>query len=129
MAVFLTQAWFDQVQQLTENAGELNLSPTLKNLKINLKIHNAPNGDMEASFYDGNIHQNFIDNATTTVSLDAQILRAILLEKNINQAMEAFMSGKIRIEGDMGQLLSLQTVNLSQEQKQLFKNIVQMTDK
>ncbi len=37
------------------------------------------------------------------------------------------MSGKIRVEGDMGQLMSIQTASPSAEQKQLFKDILANT--
>ena len=46
----------------------------------------------------------------------------------MNEAMNAFMSGKIRIDGDMGQVMALQTAKPSAEQKDLFKKIYAMTD-
>ena len=46
----------------------------------------------------------------------------------MNEAMNAFMSGKIRIDGDMGQVMSLQTAKPSPEQKDLFKKIYAMTE-
>ena len=41
-------------------------------------------------------------------------------------AMQAFMTGKIKVQGDMSQLMALQTVS-RQEQKDLFKNILAQT--
>lgn len=46
----------------------------------------------------------------------------------MNYAMEAFMAGKIRVDGDMGQLMSIQTASPSPEQKQLLKNILAITE-
>ena len=45
----------------------------------------------------------------------------------MNEIMGAFMSGKIRVEGDMSQLMALQTARPSDEQKALFKDIKSMT--
>lgn len=128
MAKFLTPAWFSEVEQLTQQAGELNLPPTIKNLSINLNVTNTENGDISASFVDGVIKQGLQDNAQTTVTLDADTLKAVILDRDINKAMSAFMEGKIRVDGDMGQLMSIQTIKPSQEQKDLFKKIFKMTE-
>lgn len=129
MAVFLTQPWFEEVEKLTHNAGDLNLPPSVKNLSLNLKVSDTPEGEMLASFYDGNIHKGLKDGAATTLSLDADTLRAVFFERDMNKAMEAFMTGKIKVEGDMGQLMAIQTATASPEQKQLFKDILAVSEK
>lgn len=128
MAKFLTQDWFDQVNQLTQKAGDLNLSPALKNISLNLNVTQPTGETVSASFYDGTIHQQSKEGALTTLNLDAETLKAVFLERDMNKAMEAFMSGKIRVDGDMGQLMSLQTVSPSPEQKQLFQDILTVTE-
>ncbi len=122
MAKILTQEWFDKVDELTNNAGDLNLPPAIKNMSIN-----SDNQQVNAAFYDGTIHQGLKDGALTTLKLDADTLKAIFLDRDMNRAMEAFMAGKIRVEGDMGQLMSIQTASPSAEQKQLFKYILANT--
>lgn len=128
MAIFLTQAWFDEVTQLTAQAGDLNLPPVIKNLTINLKVTDTADGEVSASFYEGNIHQGLKEGALTTLILDAKTLKAVFLERDMNYAMQAFMEGKIKVEGDMGQLMSIQTATPSAEQKALFKNILAITE-
>ncbi len=128
MAIFLTQAWFDEVAQLTAQAGDLNLPPVIKNLTINLKVTDTADGEVSASFYEGNIHQGLKEGALTTLILDAKTLKAVFLERDMNYAMQAFMEGKIKVEGDMGQLMSIQTATPSAEQKALFKNILAITE-
>ncbi len=128
MAIFLTQAWFDEVTQLTAQAGDLNLPPAIKNLTINLKVTDTADGEVSASFYEGNIHQGLKEGALTTLILDAKTLKVVFLERDMNYAMQAFMEGKIKVEGDMGQLMSIQTATPSAEQKALFKNILAITE-
>ena len=128
MAKFLTQDWFNQVNTLTANAGDLHLSPAIKNISINLHVTEATGETVSASFYDGTLHQGSKDGALTTLSLDADTLKADFLERDMNRAMEAFMAGKIRVDGDMGQLMSIQTASATPEQKQLFKDILAMTE-
>ena len=127
MAVFLTDEWFNEVDRLTAEAGDLNLPPALANTKINLKITNTANGDVNAALENGVLKKGETD-ATTTINIDHETLKAIALKGDMNEAMNAFMSGKIRIDGDMGQVMALQTAKPSVEQKDLFKKIYAMTE-
>lgn len=127
MAVFLTDEWFNEVDRLTAEAGDLNLPPALANTKINLNVTNTANGDVSAALENGVLKKGETD-ATTTINIDEETLKAIALKGDMNEAMNAFMSGKIRIDGDMGQVMSLQTAKPSPEQKDLFKKIYAMTE-
>lgn len=127
MAVFLTDEWFNEVDRLTAEAGDLNLPPALANTKINLNVTNTANGDVKAALENGVLKKGETD-ANTTINIDEETLKAIALKGDMNEAMNAFMSGKIRIDGDMGQVMALQTAKPSAEQKDLFKKIYAMTD-
>ncbi len=126
MAVFLTDAWFEEVEKLGNEAGELNLPPTLASMVINLKVSDAGQ-DIEASFADGLLHRGLNDKATTTLILDRDLLQSIITDFDMNEVMGAFMSGKIRVDGDMSQLMAVQTARPSTEQKELFNQIKSMT--
>ena len=125
MAVFLTDNWFEEVEKMGNEAGELNLPPT-ENMVINLKV---TDGDevIESHFANGLLHKACLNaEATTTLLLD-NTLQSIITDFDMNEIMGAFMSGKIRVEGDMSQLMALQTARPSDEQKALFKDIKSMT--
>ncbi len=126
MAEFLTKDWFDKVEQMGAEAGELNLPPTLASMIINLKI---ADGDetIEANFADGLLHRGLNSEATTTLLLDRTILQSIITDFDTNQIMGAFMNGKIRVEGDMSKLMAVQTARPSAEQKELYSRIKSMT--
>ena len=126
MAVFLTDEWFDQVEQMGNEAGELNLPPALANMIVNLKVSDTEQ-NIEASFADGLLHRGLNDAATTTLLLDRSILQSIITDFDTNEIMGAFMGGKIRVEGDMSQLMAVQTARPSTEQKELYSNIKSMT--
>ena len=126
MAVFLTDEWFEQVEKMGSEAGELNLPPALANMIVNLKVSDTDK-DIEANFADGLLHRGLNSNGTTTLLLDRSILQSIITDFDINQIMGAFMSGKIRVEGDMSQLMAVQTARPSAEQKELYKRIKSMT--
>ena len=126
MAVFLTDEWFEQVEQMGQEAGELNLPPALANMIVNLKVSDSDK-DIEANFADGLLHRGLSSDATTTLLLDRGILQSIITDFDTNEIMGAFMGGKIRVEGDMSQLMAVQTARPSAEQKELYKSIKSMT--
>ncbi|WP_352338658.1 SCP2 sterol-binding domain-containing protein [Psychrobacter sp. 16-MNA-CIBAN-0192] len=122
MLDFLSDPWFEQVEQLGQEAGELNLPPALADMVINLKVADSDQ-DIEANFANGYLHRGLNDKATTTLLLDRELLQSIITDFDMNEIMGAFMGGKIRVEGDMSQLMALQTARPSTEQKELFKRI------
>ena len=126
MAVFLTDEWFEQVEKMGQEAGELNLPPALANMVVNLKVTDTEQ-DIEASFADGLLHRGQNDKATTTLLSDRSLLQYIITNFDPYEIMGAFMAGKIRVEGDMSQLMAVQTARPSAEQKELYSNIKSMT--
>ena len=127
MTTFLSNEWFTIVEQLTAQAGNLNLPPTLANLAINLIVTDPVEGNNEVSLDGGVIKRGLSENAKTTLTMDTETQRKVFLEFNVSAAMQAFMTGKIKVQGDMSQLMALQTAKPSDEQKSLFKQILAIT--
>ena len=126
MPAFLTDDWFATVEQLTAQAGDLNLPPALANLALNLVV-TGNEGTTELALDSGKIVKGSAANAKTTLNLDGDTLRKVFLEFDMAAAMQAFMTGKIKVQGDMSQLMALQTAKPSQEQKDLFKKVLEQT--
>lgn len=126
MPAFLTDDWFANVEKLTNEAGDLNLPPSLANLALNLVV-TGTEGTTELALDSGKIVKGSSANAKTTLNLDADTLRKVFLEFDMAAAMQAFMTGKIKVQGDMSQLMALQTAKPSQEQKDLFKKVLEQT--
>ena len=126
MPAFLTDDWFANVEKLTTEAGDLNLPPALANLALNLVVTGGE-GTTELALDSGKIVKGSSANAKTTLNLDSDTLRKVFLEFDMAAAMQAFMTGKIKVQGDMSQLMALQTAKPSQEQKNLFKKVLEQT--
>lgn len=126
MAQFLDSVWFDEVAKLNHEAGDLALPSTLANIVVNVDIQ----GDSPRHLHlkKGKIWQGLADDAISTIITDSDTLATLIAGKNTDAALEAFMTGKIRIEGDMSALISLQSIKPSPEQKQLYKAILAQTD-
>lgn len=127
MAQFLSQDWFNQVKELTAQAGDLDISPSIKALMINL-ITTGAQGTTELHLADGQIAQGLHQNATTTLNLSEELLRKIFFERDMTAAMMGFMMGKIKIQGDMSQLSALQNMQISPQHKELFKKILAISE-
>ena len=108
MPAFLTDDWFANVEKLTAEAGDLNLPASLANLALNLVVTGGE-GTTELALENGKIVKGSSANAKTTLNLDADTLRKVFLEFDMAAAMQAFMTGKIKVQGDMSQLMALQT--------------------
>lgn len=127
MAKFLSQEWFDKVAELNNQAGELPLSPAIEKAVFNLQVLQNEN-DIKLHLKSGKIAQNFADNTQATVRLDDETLAGLIAGKDIGVVLEAFMTGKIRIDGDMSAVLALQSAKPSTEQKALYKQILAVTE-
>jgi len=69
-----------------------------------------------------------IEPADLKVSLDYQTAKAILVEGNPQAGMQAFMAGKIRVEGDMAKLMALQTIPPDENAQQVAKRLREITE-
>jgi len=55
------------------------------------------------------------------------LAKRIFIEGDQSAGMQGFMSGQIKIEGDMSKLMALQSAQPTDEQKQLMKQIQDIT--
>ena len=72
----------------------------------------------------GKLEKGHNAGATTTLTMPGDVMRKVFLEFDMNAAMQAFMSGQIKAQGDMTKLMALQTARPSAEQKALFAQVV-----
>jgi hypothetical protein len=84
-------------------------------VRMNLVVTAVPFGDgtidahLDTSAGSVELDMGHIDPADLKVTVDYQTAKAILVEGNPQAGMQAFMAGKIRVEGDMAKLMALQT--------------------
>ena len=104
---FLSDSWFDEAERIR---AEINpeIPEAVKGLVINLKVTEGPDGDIEARIADGKFEKGLADDAPTTLSVPYDTAKAMLIEGDQNATMQAFMSGVIKVEGDMTKLMAMQ---------------------
>lgn len=124
--LFLSNDWFAFVHELNTSTGDLPLSPNLQNLIVNVCLQDE--NDCNFHLKMGKLWQQQNDNAIATIISDKATLQELIISGKMDTAIDAFMTGKIRVEGDMSALLSLQSAKPSQEQKALYKEILAITE-
>jgi SCP-2 sterol transfer family protein len=106
---FLSDSWFDEAAKLIDHhsAG----GPPAPNLVMNLEV---TSGDDKTEFHMGSrdgvtlFGKGHTDGADLTLSTDIETAREVFVANNPAAGMQAFMAGKVRIQGDMTKLMMAQ---------------------
>ena len=110
---FLSDEWVDEARKIRQEY-EGRAGTMAHQMKMNLVITEVPFGDGPIDAHldttDGNLklETGHIDPADLKVTLDYATAKAILVEGNPQVGMQAFMAGKVRIQGDMTKLMMAQ---------------------
>ena len=111
---FLTDEWMAEAKRLRDEAGA-PASPPAHVIRMNQVITGAPfkNGDdilahMDTSEGQLQMDLGHLENPDLTVTIDFDTAKAIFVEQNPQAGMQAFMAGKIKVQGDMTKLMAMQ---------------------
>jgi hypothetical protein len=128
MAKFLSDEWFAKVKELTEDAGDIEIPGPLKDLTFNLTVTVDDGSEKKVHMNAGQFGQGHKDGAPVTVLLPGDVARKIFVEGDQQAGMQAFMSGQMRVEGDVTKLMMLQSVQPSDDLKDLMTDIKDITE-
>lgn len=124
---FMSKEWFEKVNELREAAGDIETPSALHDLVINITVTDTDEGEKHMSLVSGMIEEGHHDNAPTTMILPVDLAHRIFIDNDQSAGMQGFMSGQIKIEGDMSKLMALQTAQPSGDQMELMKKIQEVT--
>lgn len=124
---FMSDAWFAKVKELRAAAGNVDSPAALQGLVINITVTGTAAGDRGMALVGGMIEEGHQAGAPTTMILPADLAKRIFIEGDQSAGMQGFMSGQIRIEGDMSKLMALQTAQPTSAQKALMGQIKDIT--
>ena len=110
---FLSDEWLDEAKAIRQKyAGQT--APAAHQIKMNQIITAVPFGEGELHFYmdttSGEIvmEKGRLDDADVTITTDYDTAKKILVDQDPQAGMQAFMSGKIKVQGDMMKLMQIQ---------------------
>ncbi|MDA8102231.1 MAG: SCP2 sterol-binding domain-containing protein [Nitrospiraceae bacterium] len=112
---FLSREWIDKVRELRQAYVDEHGKPAADfEIRMNQVVTDIPFGDGELKTYIDTTN-GFLDmelgelpDAEVTVRIDYETAKSIFVNLDVQAAMTAFMSGRIRITGDFTKLMSLQ---------------------
>jgi putative sterol carrier protein len=106
---FLSDAWFDAASALIKEHAPA--APPSTNLVMNLEV---TDGEKTVEFFMGSkdgetmFGKGKADGADLTMSTDMDTARAVFVSGDQQAGMQAFMAGKVRVQGDMTKLMMAQ---------------------
>ncbi len=115
MPKFLSDEWMTEATKIREEfAGQGGAPP--HQIRMNLVITEVPtdvrespiDAHMDTSEGEMKMDLGHLDNPELTVTLDYDTAKAIFVEQNPQAGMQAFMAGKIKVQGDMTKLMAMQ---------------------
>ncbi|MBM4336848.1 MAG: SCP2 sterol-binding domain-containing protein [Deltaproteobacteria bacterium] len=124
---FLSDGWFSQTEKI-QNEVNPPVPPAIKDLKINMQVTGGPSGEVAFRMEAGRLVKGHAADAPTKLVIPFDTARAMLIDQNQQAVMSAFMSGQIRVEGDMAKLMQMQMAGPpSPEAQKVSQLIKEMT--
>jgi putative sterol carrier protein len=130
---FLSDEWVAEAKKVREEfAGKGN--PPAHAVRMNQIITDVPFGDgtinahMDTSGGQMEMDTGHLDNPDLTVTLDYETAKAILVDQNPQAGMQAFMAGKIKVQGDMTKLMAMQSGPVDPTAQEVAARIKEITE-
>jgi len=115
---FLSEEWFREARRIREEAGDIG-PPGGNDIRLNVTVTGAPGGDQEVHLADGVFDRGHVDDAPTRATVPYDVARQVFVDGNPQAAMQAFMEGQLRIEGDMSRLMMVQSAAMTPSAEQI----------
>ena len=111
---FLSDEWMAAAKEIRDrHAGE---APAItQSLRINQVVTGAPFGDgtvhshLDTSSGELVMELGHLDEPDVTVTTDYDTAKALFVDQDAAAGMQAFLAGKVQVQGDMMKLMALQT--------------------
>lgn len=123
---FLSEEWFAKVNEIKQAAGDVPAPAALEDLVINITV-STDSGDRAMALVKGMLEEGHHDDAPTTMIMPADLAKQIFIDGDQAAGMQGFMSGQIRVEGDMSKLMALQSAQPTAEQVAMLDQIKALT--
>jgi putative sterol carrier protein len=129
---FLSDEWMDAVREIRAKHAD-EATPVPYKVKLNQVITGVPFGEGEVRLYvdttDGRVQMEpgQLDDAEVTLTTDYDTAKSIIVDQDQAAAMQAFMSGKIKVQGDMTKLMMMNATPPDEIAKQIAAEIKGVT--
>ena len=131
--LFLSDEWTAEVKRLHAEVVTQATAPA-QSVRMNLVLTESPlgGGTLEAHVDTSSgevvVDTGHVEAPDLTVTVDYETAKAILVDGDAQAAMQAFMSGRIKIDGDMTLLLALQNTPVDPAHQELAARVREITE-
>ena len=111
---FLSTEWMDAAKAIRKKYAD-QASPITISVRMNQVITDVPFGDGEVKLYLDTSSGSFemengeLETPDLTLTTDYDTAKKIFVDQDQAAAMQAFMAGKIKVQGDMMKMMAMQT--------------------
>ncbi len=109
---FLSDEWMEEARKIREEYRG-RTQPTVQAVKMNQVITDVPFGPgtieahMDTTSGEVEMDRGHVEGADVTITLDYETARAVLVDANPQAGMQAWMAGKIKVDGDITKVMAL----------------------
>ena len=132
---FLSEEWITEVRKLGDEARAEGGGAKIPHaVKMNQVITDVPFGDgtvnvhMDTTSGDMQMEMGHIENPDLTVTVDYDTAKAIFVDGNPQAAIEAFMAGRIIVQGDITKLMAMQAAGPGTTASTLTRALQEITE-
>jgi hypothetical protein len=128
---FLSDDWFTAVTGLVETHGAEGLESV--DLVLNVVVTDTPFGGERQLFMatrsgHGEISTGHAEDADVTITSDYDTAKEVFASGHPESAVELFMAGRLRIQGDLAKLLSAQASGSATGNAALLEAVHEITE-
>jgi len=130
---FLSDEWLEAAKAIRDAHPGDGAAPAHV-VRMNQVVTEVPFGDgtinlhMDTSGGSLELGTGHLDDADLTVTLDYATAKAILVEGNPQAGMQAFMAGKIKVQGDMTKMMAMSQGAPDPAAEEIAKQIQEITE-
>ena len=130
---FLSDEWLAEAKKIREEYRGKVPAPAHV-VKMNQIITEVPFGDgtinahMDTSGGELELDTGHLDDPDVTVTLDYATAKAIFVEGNPQAGMQAFMAGKVKVQGDMTKMMAMASGPPDEAAQSLAARIAEITE-
>jgi putative sterol carrier protein len=130
---FLSDEWMEAAREIrAEYEGKTK--PPEHEIRMNQIITDVPFSDdpidahLDTSGGEAVMEMGHLDEPDLTVTVDYETAKAIMVAQDSQAGMQAFMAGKIKVQGDMTKMMALQSQTPDPVATEMAEKIQAITD-
>jgi hypothetical protein len=130
---FLSPEWMEEARKIREEfKGKGGAAPAP--MKMNQVITEVPFGSgtldthIDTTGGEMQMDEGHIEGAEVKLTVPYSVAKALFVDNNPQVAMQAFMSGQIKVEGDMTKLMAMQGAAPDPAAAELAAKIAEITE-